>query len=123
MSKGYQVMEIEILDKLLKTFERDEFVVSILYWLIGQVKIELGSQTEGIQIEVIRLLHHTPNNAYPAIGIHYENPSDTRDIAPLIETIMVRTLQERSVLNLLLFIGESGIDWKAVTTKIMNNNE
>jgi hypothetical protein len=122
MSKGYhEIVEPERLNGLFSRTQYFEFAVAIFYWLIQEVHVELKGQLVGVQIDVIKFVHHSPINAYPALGIHFENPTETRAQAQLIEETMARLLQERSALELVTFIGVNGIDWKELTTKLMSD--
>ncbi len=116
MKKGYQVMELSLLDPLFSQRKYFDFAIAIFYWLIRELHVELKDQLAGAQIEVIRVEYL---GAYPALGIHYGNSGEVKDLEPLVEATIYRLLQEKPVIELVTFIAASGTDWKEVTTKLM----
>jgi hypothetical protein len=120
MRKGYhEIVEPRSLVPLFSRTKHFEFAVAIFHWLIQELYLELKDQLDGVEIEVIKFVHHSPINVYPALGIHFENPTETHALAKLIEETMDRLLQERSALELVTFFGANGMDWKLVTAKLM----
>src|SRR5689334_10337471 len=111
MRKGYQILEAERLDSLLKTFNYYDFIISVLYWLVQQLEFELQDELVGVKIEVIKVEYVS---IYPALGIHYENRPRLRDLAPLVEATIDRLLEEKSVIELIAFI-TSRNDWDEIT--------
>jgi hypothetical protein len=121
MSKGHQIIATYTLDLLVGRQRDNIFTVAVLHWLVQQLNSVLKEQLDGIQIEIVKLVHHSPHNKYPWIGIHYERPSETPDIGPLVEETIDRLLEGATLLDFMRFISKSDKDWKAVTATLMGD--
>lgn len=119
IGKGYQVLEPKQLNGLFGKREYFDFAVSIFNWLIQELHSELEDRLGGVQLDVIQVGHHSPHNSYPALGVRYI--TETQDIGVLIEATIDKLLQERSILELVIFIGSSGIDWHTTTAELMKD--
>src|SRR5215204_7124946 len=117
MSKGYILIEEPTkLESLFVNRLYFDAAVIIFQWLISELYAELGNQLEDVEIEVIKIVHHSPHNKYPGIGVHYKNrdsvsSEDVKALIKLIETTIDRLLEEKSVQDLVMFIAAKGIDW------------
>lgn len=118
--KGYQVMELSQLDSLFADPKYFDIAIAIFHWLIKELREELKGQIDNIQVDIIRVEYI---GAYPTLGIHYENPNETPDMEPLIETAINQLLRERTVIELISFIAQSEINWRDVTAKLMSTVE
>jgi hypothetical protein len=117
MSKGYQIIEPPLIAPLMANAKHHECLVMIGQWLIQQLYLELKTELEGVELEIIKVQYH---EAYPALGIHYTS-SDIDDVSDLVERTAGRLLHETSVAELIRFISTSGVDWSEATSKLMNS--
>jgi hypothetical protein len=127
MSKGYILIEEPTkLELLFGNRLYFDMAVIIFQWLISELYTELGNQLKGVEVEVIKIVHHSPHNKYPGIGVHIKDrdclsPEDVKALIKLIETTIDRLLEEKSVQNLVTFVAAEGVDWKEFTNKIMTD--
>ncbi|MDP2307876.1 MAG: hypothetical protein Q8P18_17755 [Pseudomonadota bacterium] len=114
MARGYQIIEPAGLDRLLGAPPSFPVGVALLYWLIEQLKLELGPRLDGLEVEVIRVEYH---GAYPALGVHYRE--EVGDIAPLLERTIDRLLRDRPVASFVAFLVDHPADWGEVCTQLL----
>ncbi len=113
--KGYQVVEPPELNPLLVNATYHTFAVAILTWLCKSLKLELRDYLDQVDIDVICV---TCMGSYPAIGIHYKDP-ECDDVSVFVQTTISRLLLNKSVWELVGFIGEDKTDWQIATTNLM----
>lgn len=116
MAKGYQLLLNNEIGKLLN-YVNDDMIVILYYWVIHELYNVLGNELNGIELEVVRVVHHY--SAYPGLAAHYLEPMPTTDIEPLIDRTITEILAKQPLIKLIDFIVESKIDWKAKSKRIM----
>lgn len=120
MSGGYQLLDKLVppqLDRLCAHPKYFTFAVAILSWLAEQLTVELKEQLVDAQITVIKAEYL---GAYPCLAIHYDHPAEAQDLAPLVKAGIKGLLENRSILDLMDFIGAGGRDWNMFTTALMS---
>lgn len=115
MNKGYQLIELALLDRLLATPSAATITVALLSWLVEAIRNELDGQLIAVELEVIRAEYLGP---YPVIGVHYVN-ADAPDLGPLIEATATRLLQTKAVSEFVAFVPRSGRDWRKETDDLL----
>lgn len=113
--KGYQLLEVDVLDGILGLPTNFDVNVALLSWLVEQLHIELGERLQGNEVEVILAQYH---GAYPALGIHYPTPGSD-DVGPLVETTIAELLTRRSVEDFIFFLARTPTDWRKTTDGLM----
>lgn len=114
MADGYQVIEPSSIGKFISNSTHASFAVAILGWAIEKLKSEEASLIEGLRIQVIAVSYM---GTYPAVGVHYGNPT-AKDRGIDIETAINRIVIEGSISEFLEFAVSSFESWEDVWVKI-----
>lgn len=123
MSKSYQVIVNFELDSLIRK-RQFEYLILIYSWLIDGLYKVLGDKLNGIEIEVIRFVHHSPTNAYPAIGIHYtKGLENSVDVEQIVTDEMTRMLENRTIMDLVNFMENNDTNWNHLAEDIMESSK
>jgi hypothetical protein len=95
MEKGYQLLELSVLDNYAKRPHQHALLVAILFWLVDELNLQLKGELKNVHLEVIKAQY--VGNGYPTLGIHYFNQENPKDVGPVIEAAVERLLNEKSV--------------------------
>ncbi|WMJ72298.1 hypothetical protein RCC89_03845 [Cytophagaceae bacterium ABcell3] len=102
--QGYQIIELEYVDDLIKRKVSLEFQVSIILWLIDSCKQDLVCAQLPIQIHLIKVDYM---GEYPAIGIKYlEDQNQEDDFSDKIEVFCNSTIKTSSFERFSIFLTE-----------------
>jgi len=115
MTRGYQIVEPELLAPLLSNPQQIDASLMVLAWLIGEVHRELNGQLEGVEIEIIRVEYM---GAYPALGVWYSRAA-MADLGKLIEQTTDRILKKKNVAEFAAFCAGTDTDWAAMRKRVM----
>lgn len=117
MNKGYRIVEPEKMDSLLKKPQYFELAVAVYHYLISELRVELEKELANAELHVI------PGGFfgnYPMLGIHYETDRNDTSLEDTVETTIDRLLSEKSIVDLIKYATQSGINWREKTDEIMN---
>jgi hypothetical protein len=81
--KGYQLVEIEFIEKLIDSRELLDIATVTVSWLVNSLRED--KELNGLPIEIDFICANYHGNKYPCIGIHYKDVS-VGDISHIIET-------------------------------------
>ena len=109
-SRGYQIIEPDIIGKWLGTKIHQGILYCLLVWLVNMLKQQdkYVQKLSEVEIEIIEVKYI---DSYPAIGIHYKNPN-TEDLHDYVTLKIEEYLKEISVSNFLNYAFNSNISWE-----------
>lgn len=96
---GYQIVELEAIDKLIVSQASLHIQVAIILWLIDHAKFSL--KRDDIKLALIKVEYA---GAYPAIGIEYISQT-FEDLEPIVIQECELALNNITVNGLVEFIG------------------
>ncbi len=118
MSKGYQIIMVEELDKILKFYPTWEFYVSFLSWIVSELDAELKTELDNINIEIINVAYISP---IPMIAVQYKLKN--KDFGPIIEQLVSKLLREKPVAEFLAYMEKYKNDWSAIANRILREGK
>jgi len=119
MKKPHQLLATDCIDGLFRYERTHPIAVAILAWLIESINRDYPEALHGTELGIVN--GRFVGNGYPAMGIHYEDMNNPRDIGPLIEATVEKLVRERPISDLIEFLARSNTDWTEAARSIVES--
>jgi hypothetical protein len=114
--KGYQIIEPSIIGEWLGTVKHEGILFCLLNWLVYLLLSNDDGKFSNVELEVLCVEY---DGKYPAIGVHYKNPSD-EDLEEYITSRVEMYLREKPVFEFVTYAFGRSESWVDLYKKFVS---